>query len=169
MTSVETNSLLVSPFVCISSVKSKCLPCLLYGIDVVPMHTNELKSIDFPAIKVLMNNFRTSSTSNIREYQFYFNFPSVETCVMLRATKFLRKYSTWVNVLCMWKICATCVASVVFLFHSLFVCCVFDCLPCFGGIKMYITKCFPPNFFHCMCSMFTTAPPIEPVSELRNV
>jgi len=36
----------------------------------------------------------------IRDYQFYFNFPSVETCetcVKLRAVKFIRKYSAQVN------------------------------------------------------------------------
>ena len=39
-------------------------------------------------------------TSNIRDYQFYFNFPSVETYVTYRATKFIYIYSAVVNVLC---------------------------------------------------------------------
>ena len=75
------------------------MPCLFYAVDVIPMDNTEIRSINFPVIKVLMKIFRTSPTSNIRDYQFYFNF-HVETYVILRATKFLRKYSSVVNVLC---------------------------------------------------------------------
>jgi len=47
-----------------------------------------------------MNIFSTSSTSNIRYYQFYFDFPSMMTCIKLLAVKFIRKYSAVVDLLC---------------------------------------------------------------------
>jgi len=46
-----------------------------------------------------MTSFRTSRLYNIRDYQFYFNFPSVETSVKLQAVNFLRKFSAVVNLL----------------------------------------------------------------------
>jgi len=42
----------------------------LYGVDVIPLNKTELKSIDFPVIKVLIKIVRPSSASNIRDYQF---------------------------------------------------------------------------------------------------
>ena len=47
-----------------------------------------------------MKIFGASCTSNIRDYQLYFNVASVEMYDILRATKFLRGYSALVNVLC---------------------------------------------------------------------
>ena len=48
--------------------QSKCLPCLLYGGDVCPLNKTDLRSLEFPVIKVLMKLFRTSSLLNMREY-----------------------------------------------------------------------------------------------------
>ena len=73
---------------------------LLYEVWVNPLNKTEIRSMDFPVIKVLLKIVKTPSTSNIRDYQFYFNFPSVETSVILRATKFLRKYSAVGNLIC---------------------------------------------------------------------
>ena len=47
-----------------------------------------------------MKIFRTSSLPNVREYQQYYNFPTVETCVNLRTLTFLRKYCVVSNILC---------------------------------------------------------------------
>lgn len=86
--------------VILSLVQSKCLPCLLYGVDVCPLNKTDLRSLEFPVIKVLMKLFRTSSLLNIREYQQYFSFPSVEACVNSRRLTFLHKYCAVNNLLC---------------------------------------------------------------------
>jgi hypothetical protein len=40
--------------VVLSLVKSNCLPCLLYGIDVIAINKTEMRSIDFPVMEALM-------------------------------------------------------------------------------------------------------------------
>ena len=80
--------------VVLSLGKSNFCHSLLYGIDVISLNKTELRSVDFPVINVLMKLFRASSTFNIHGYQFYLNFPSVETYVML-----LRNNTSIVDVL----------------------------------------------------------------------
>jgi len=63
--------------VVLSLVKSKCLPYLLYGVDV---NTHEYNWIEVNwVVLVLMNIFRTSSESTLGDYQFYFNILSIKT------------------------------------------------------------------------------------------
>lgn len=86
--------------VVLSLIKSKCLPCLLYGVESCQLNKSDLRSLDFTVTRVLMKIFRTSSNEIIRECQDYFNFSSVETLVKRRTLIFLRKYCTVNNILC---------------------------------------------------------------------
>ena len=86
--------------VILNLVRSKCFPCLLYGVDVCPLNKTDLRSLEFPVIRVLMKLFHTSSLPNIRAYQQYFGFPSVEACVNSRRLTLLHKYCAVNNLLC---------------------------------------------------------------------
>jgi hypothetical protein len=61
---------------------------------------SNLRSLEYPVIKVLIKLFRTSSLLNVREYQQYFGFPSMEACVNSRRQTFLHNYCTVNNLLC---------------------------------------------------------------------
>jgi len=82
--------------------KSKRLPCLLFGDDVLPLNKTELRSIDCSVLEVKITIFRKLSASNISEYKFYLNFPSVEICVELRVEQihFFTNTRCIFNVLC---------------------------------------------------------------------
>ena len=86
--------------VILSLIKSKCLPCLLYGMEVCPLNKTELRSLNFTVTRVLMKIFHTYSMDIIKECQDFFAFSSFEILVKQRTTTFLRKYCVLNNVLC---------------------------------------------------------------------
>lgn len=59
-------------------VKSKCIPILLYGSDALCLTKTELRSLDFPVVRLLMRVFRTSNidTINVCKEQFGLCLPS---------------------------------------------------------------------------------------------
>ena len=59
-------------------VKSKCLPILLYCLEVCPLTKSDLRSLDFTVTRLLMKLFRTSNRDIINECcsRFYFKLPS---------------------------------------------------------------------------------------------
>ena len=69
-------------------------------MDVCPLNKSDLRSLEYPVTKVFMKLFRTSCVIEIHDYQQYFQFPSVETCVNSRTLNFLRKYCAVNNLLC---------------------------------------------------------------------
>ena len=86
--------------VILSLIKSKCLPCLLFGMEVCPLNKTELRSLNFTVTRVLMKIFRTYSDIIIKECQDFFCFPSFDTLVKQRSSTFLRKYCALNNGLC---------------------------------------------------------------------
>ena len=82
-------------------VESKCLPVLLYGVDVVPLSKSDFSSIEFTFNRVLMKIFRTSSISVINECMTYFKISSLDSTVSKRKSNFLCRYIITVdNMLC---------------------------------------------------------------------
>ena len=75
-------------------VESKCLPTLLYGVDVVPVSKTDLKSVEFTFNRALMKIFRTSSMSVIQECMSFFGLGllSLNSIVNKRKSKFLWRY-----------------------------------------------------------------------------
>jgi hypothetical protein len=59
--------------VIVSLIKSKCLPCLLYNIEVCPIKMSEKHSLDFTLTRMLMKIFHTGSPVVIKECQLHFN------------------------------------------------------------------------------------------------
>ena len=84
----------------LSLIKSKCLPCLLYGLDACPINVTEGNSLNFTVRRTLFKIFHTTSPSIILDCQLYFSFPDVTVCLKLRKCKFLRKFSASDNTLC---------------------------------------------------------------------
>jgi hypothetical protein len=83
--------------VVISLLKSKCLPCMLYGLEACPINKTEMKSLDFALTRILMKIFKTSSNVIIRECQTTFNLNSVCETVTRRKINFLRKFANCDN------------------------------------------------------------------------
>ena len=90
---------IASEEVILSLIKTKCLPCLLFCVEVCPLNKSEFRSLNFTVTRVLMKLFRTFSNSVIQDCQHFFNFPSVDTLVRQRTIAFLRKYCVLNNSL----------------------------------------------------------------------
>jgi len=87
--------------VVISLLKSKCLPCMLYGLEACPINKTEMKSLDFALTRILMKLFKTSSNVIIRECQTSFNLNRVCELVTRNKINFLRKFvSNESNTIC---------------------------------------------------------------------
>ena len=86
--------------VILSLVKSKCIPVLLYGLDVCPLNATETRSLNYTVNRILMKIFATYDSAIIEQCQTYFNFSPVDQLVHCRKSRFLRKYSASENSLC---------------------------------------------------------------------
>ena len=78
--------------VVLSLIRSKCLPRLLFCLEVCPLSKSDLRSLNFTVKRVLIKVLNTHSDVIIEECQVYFNFPSVETLIESRKLTFVRKY-----------------------------------------------------------------------------
>ena len=72
--------------VVISLIRSKCLPVLLYGMDVCPLIARESRSINFTVTRILMKIFRTSSNDIISECSEFFGLLSATELIKRRKT-----------------------------------------------------------------------------------
>jgi len=55
-------------------IKSKCIPVLLYGLEVCPLNKSDLRSLDFVINRFFMKLFRTSNIETVSCCQEYFGF-----------------------------------------------------------------------------------------------
>ena len=86
--------------VILNLVKSKCLPCLLYGVDVCPLNATERRSLEFSVKRIVMKIFHTTCNDIIDECRLCFSFPTVDKLVFKRKVKFLQLFSVMSNSLC---------------------------------------------------------------------
>jgi hypothetical protein len=86
--------------VILSLIKSKCVPCLLHGLDACPINSTIANSLDFTVRRILFKIFKTSSRSIIRDCQLYFNFPDISVSLQRRKYKFLSRLCSSVNFIC---------------------------------------------------------------------
>jgi len=72
-------------------IRTKCIPILLYGLEVLPMYQYQLRSLDFVINRLFMKLFRTSDIQVVAqcEEEFCFDLPSVQ--LARRRKKFLDK------------------------------------------------------------------------------
>jgi Reverse transcriptase (RNA-dependent DNA polymerase) len=86
--------------VTLSLIKSKCIPCLLYGLDACHINNADGHSLNFTVRRILFKIFHTSSLEIIRDCQIFFNFLDVTVSVQQRKHKFLNRYATSENYVC---------------------------------------------------------------------
>ena len=66
---------IASEEVVLELIAKKCLPILLYGLEIFTLNITEQQScsVNFPFMRLLMKLFKTSSIDNINDIQHYFN------------------------------------------------------------------------------------------------
>jgi len=72
-------------------VNSKCLPVLLYCLEVCPLNKSDLRSLDFTVTRFFMKLFRTSSKDVTNECCSYFNFKLPSEILPARFDRFVFK------------------------------------------------------------------------------
>jgi hypothetical protein len=86
--------------VTLSLIKSKCIPCLLHGLDACPINKTDGNSLDFTVRRTLCKVFHTASQSIILDCQLYFNFQDITVSLQQRKCKFLKKFAASSNIVC---------------------------------------------------------------------
>jgi len=74
-------------------VHSKCLPALLYGLEVCPLTKTDYRSLDFVVMRFLMKLFCTSNSVIVNECRMYFNFRLLSEIIPTRSVKVMLKLS----------------------------------------------------------------------------
>ncbi len=73
-------------------MKYKCLPLLMYGLEVCPTKKHQIKSLEFVLTNSFMKIFQTKRKDVVSECMLFFEFPSIESAINKRKEKFLRKF-----------------------------------------------------------------------------
>jgi len=69
-------------------VVSKCIPVLLYGLEVCPLNKSQIASLDFVINHFFMKLFNTNNMEIIKACQSYFSFKLPSVLIMIRVNKF---------------------------------------------------------------------------------
>lgn len=81
-------------------VSSKCLPILLYGLEVCNIKKNDINSLDFTVNRFLMKLFKTNNMVTLYECVSYFNFKLPSVLLVSRYNKFVSKFNVCENYFC---------------------------------------------------------------------
>ena len=84
-------------------IKAKCLPVLLYGIEVCPVNVSDMRSLEFTPKRILIKLFRTYDSGVINSCMLFFGLPTVSELIDQRKVRFLLKCNLLDNLLC--KVC----------------------------------------------------------------
>jgi hypothetical protein len=87
--------------VMLSLIRSKCIPILLYCMEVCPLISRQKQSLEFSVTRMFMKLFRTSSSLVVRECQVNFGFLPIESQLVIRTANFLQKFVASENSLCL--------------------------------------------------------------------
>ena len=72
-------------------INSKCVPVLLYGLEVCPLNKADIQSLDFCVNRLLIKLFCTNNLSVIEECRHNFNIALPSELLCMRAEKFMLK------------------------------------------------------------------------------
>ena len=81
-------------------IKAKCLPVLLYGLDVCPVNVSDMRYLEFTVKRIMIKLFRTYDNSIIDSCMTSFGLVSISELVAQRKNRFLLKYNLLDNLLC---------------------------------------------------------------------
>ena len=84
-------------------VKAKCLPVLLYGLEVCPVNVSDMRSLEFTVKRIMIKLFCTYDSGIINSCMSFFGLPTVNELVEQRKNRFILKCSLLDNLLC--KVC----------------------------------------------------------------
>jgi len=70
-------------------IKSKCLPLLLYGLEVCPQPVSDLRSLDFVINRFFMKLLCTNVMDTVKICQDYFNFELPSSIIKKRRKSFV--------------------------------------------------------------------------------
>ena len=79
---------LASEDVVLHLVDSKCMPILLYAVEVCPLSQSDIRSLDFVIFRFLMKLFKTNNKDIIIDCCSFFNFKLPSERIHNRKTKF---------------------------------------------------------------------------------
>ena len=91
---------IASEEVVLELVSKKCMPVLLYGLEVCPLTVTDKKSLDFPVTRFLMKLFNTVNMDVINLCRNNFGFALPSERLVARVDKFLVKYACSENIFC---------------------------------------------------------------------
>jgi len=69
-------------------VKSKCIPILLYGLEVCELSKSQMASLDFTINRFFMKLFSTGNIEIVKSCQEFFGFELPSTLLSKRIAKF---------------------------------------------------------------------------------
>jgi len=69
-------------------IKSKCIPVLLYGLEVCPLNKSQIASLDFVINRFFMKLFNTNNIEIIKACQSYLSFKLPSALIPIRVNKF---------------------------------------------------------------------------------
>ena len=87
---------LASEEVILQLLQSKCIPVLIYGLEVFAINNSDLKSLDFAVNRFFMKLFKTLNVNIVAECQAMFNFVLPSALIATRALKFGANYGSLV-------------------------------------------------------------------------
>ena len=91
---------LVYIYIYIYIVKVKCVPTLLYCLEVCPLNTKNIKSLEYPTTCVLFKIFQTYSNEIIEECKRSFGVKPLSDIVAAKKLTFLQRYTGSTNTIC---------------------------------------------------------------------
>ena len=72
-------------------IKSKCVPVLIYGLEVCPLRKADLRALDFVVDRFFMKLFQTNNMEVVRLSQQMFRFELPSSLIEKRSKKFASK------------------------------------------------------------------------------
>ena len=86
---------IASEEVIIQLIKSKCIPVLVYGLEVCPLTKSDRESLDFPVNRFFMKLFNTSNIQMVNDCQVYFGFDLPSVIIVRQSKKFMSINATY--------------------------------------------------------------------------
>ena len=86
---------IASEEVIIQFIKSKCIPVVVYGLEVCPLTKSDLKSLDFPVNRFFMKLFNTIAIFRWLMTVKYFGFDLPSVIIVRQSKKFMSINATY--------------------------------------------------------------------------
>ena len=89
-----------SEHVVVELLKTKCIPVLLYGLEVCSLSKTQIRSLDYAILSCYRKLFNVKSSENVRFCMSMFNCDDVDTLLTKRKQKFIGNLALMDNLLC---------------------------------------------------------------------